>query len=219
MSSESVMLFNQLILCCCLILLPSIFPNIRVFSKELSLCIRWPKYWSFSFTSVLPMNIQSWFSLGLTVLFSLKTKGLSRVFSRATIWRHWFFSAQSSLVCSVQLSHLYLITEKKHCFDHTHLSRQRTSRLFKALPKFVIVFLPKSKRPLISWLQSPSSVILEPKKIKSVTASTFSLSIYHEVMEMDVKILVFLMLLQVSFFNLLFHTHQEAFHILFTFCH
>ena len=97
MSIELMMPSNHLILYCPLLLLPSIFPSIRVFSNELALHNRWPKYWSFS--SVLPVSIQCWFPLALTGLISLLSKGLSRVFSSTTLWKHQFFVAQSSL-CS-----------------------------------------------------------------------------------------------------------------------
>ena len=79
------------------LLLPSIFPSIRVFSNESALHIRWPKYWSLSFSIVFPMNIQGWFPLALTGLIFLQSKGLSRVFSSTTVWKHQFFSAQTSL--------------------------------------------------------------------------------------------------------------------------
>ena len=94
--TESVMPSNHLILCCPLLLLPSIFPSIRVFSNESVLCIRWPKYWSFRLASVLPMNIQDWFPLGLTCLI-LQPKGLSRVFSNTKVQKHQFFDTQPSL--------------------------------------------------------------------------------------------------------------------------
>ena len=94
---ELVMPPNHLILCCPLLLLPSIFPSIRVFSKESVLPIRWPKYWSFSFSSVLPMNIQDSFPLGQTGLISLQSKALSRVFSSIRVKKHQFFGAQPSL--------------------------------------------------------------------------------------------------------------------------
>ena len=97
MSIESVMPSNHLILCCPLPLLPSIFPSIRVFSKESVLYIRWPKYWSFNSASVLPMNIQDWFPLGWTGWISLQSKGLSRIFSNTTVQKHQFFDAQLSL--------------------------------------------------------------------------------------------------------------------------
>ena len=95
MSIESVMPSNHLIFCCPLFLLPSIFPSIRVFSNELVLHIRWPKYWSFSFS--LPMNTQDWFPLGWTGWISLQSKGLSRVFSNTTVQKHQFFGTQLSL--------------------------------------------------------------------------------------------------------------------------
>ena len=97
MSIESMIPSNHLILCCPLLLLPSILPSIRIFSNESALHIRWPKYWSFSFTLVLPMNIQDWFPLGLTGWVSLQSKGLSRVFSNTTVQKHQFFNAQLSL--------------------------------------------------------------------------------------------------------------------------
>ena len=97
MSIESMMPSNHLILCHPLLLLPSIFPSIRVFSSESALHIRWPKYWSFNLTSVLPMNVQGWFPLGLTGLKSFLSKGPSRVFSNTTVQKHQFFSAQPSL--------------------------------------------------------------------------------------------------------------------------
>ena len=107
MSIELVMPSNHLILCLPLLLLPLIFPRIRVFSNELALHIRWPKYWSFS--SVLPMNSQGWFPLGLTGSISLMSKGLSRVFSSITIQKHQFFSTQTSFkVCQ----HPYMTTGK-----------------------------------------------------------------------------------------------------------
>ena len=96
MSIESVMPFNHLILCHPLLLLPLIFPSISVFSKDAALCIRWPKYWSFGIKR--PMNIQNWFLLWLTGLFSLQSKGLLRVFSNITVQKHQFFGAQPSLL-------------------------------------------------------------------------------------------------------------------------
>ena len=107
MPLESVMPSNCLILCH-LLLLPSIFPSIRVLSNKLTLCISWPKYWSFSFGISLPMNIQGRFPLGLTGLICLLSKELSRVFSSTRIQKHWFFSIQPSLrsnshICTWQL--------------------------------------------------------------------------------------------------------------------
>ena len=97
LSIESVMPSNHLILCHPLLLLHPIFPSIRVFSNELALSIRWPKYWSFRFTSVLPLNIQDWFPLGLTTLITLLSKGFSRVFSNATVQKQHFFNTQPYL--------------------------------------------------------------------------------------------------------------------------
>ena len=97
MSIESVMLYNHFILCYPLLLLPSIFPNIRVFSNKLALCMRWPKYWSFSFIISPSNEYQGWFPLGLTGWISLLSKGLSRVFSSITIQKHQFLGAQPSL--------------------------------------------------------------------------------------------------------------------------
>ena len=94
---ELVMQSNHLILCCPLHLLPSVFPSIRVFSSESALPIWRPKYWSFTFSISLANNIQGWFSLGLTGLISLLSKGLSRVFSSTTVWKHQFFSHQPAL--------------------------------------------------------------------------------------------------------------------------
>ena len=90
------------------LLLPSILPRIRVFSNELALFIKWPKYWSFSFSISLPMNIQDWFPLGLTSLISLLSKGLSRVFFSITVWKHQFFGTQPSL-----WSNCYIISLEK----------------------------------------------------------------------------------------------------------
>ena len=96
-SIESVTPSNHLILCHPLLLLPSIFPSIRVSSNESVVCIRWPKYWSFSFSISLPMNIQDWFPLRLAGWISLLSKGLSRVFSNTTVQKHQFFGTQLSL--------------------------------------------------------------------------------------------------------------------------
>ena len=189
MSIESVMPSNHLILCHPFLLLPSIFPSIRVFSNESTLGIRWPKHWSFG--TILPMNIQGWFLLRLTGFISLLSKGLSRIFSSTTILKHQFFSAQPSL-CSN--SHPYMTTGKTIGLTRWTFVTKVMSLLFNMLSRFVIAFLPRSKHLLSSCLQSPSTVILGPKKIKSVTVSIFSPSICHEVMGLDAMILVFWML-------------------------
>ena len=119
-----------------------------------------------------------------------------------------------------QLSHLYITTGKTRAFTRWTFVGKVMSLLFNMLSRFVITFFPRSKRLLILWLQSPSTVILEPKKIKSVTASTFSLSICYKVMGLDEMILVFLNVeFQASFFTPFFHPHQEALEFLFIFCH
>ena len=119
MSIESVTPSDHLILCCPLLLMPPIFPSIRVFSNESALCIRWPKYWSFSF-SISPFNeyIQGWFPLWLSGFVSLLSKGLSRVFSNTIVWKHHFFGAQPSSSTSVH------DTWKNHSFDFTDLCWQ-----------------------------------------------------------------------------------------------
>ena len=153
---------NHLILCRPL-LLPPVFPNIRIFSNELVLCIRWPKYWSSASASVLPMNIQNLFPLGLTGLISSQSKGLSRVFSNTTVQKHQFFFHSAFFM--VQVSHPYMNTGKTIALTWWTFVRKVMSLLFNMLSGFVIAFLPRSKQLLISWLQSPSAVILEPKKI------------------------------------------------------
>ena len=136
--------------------------------------------------SVLPMNIQGWFPLGLTGLISLQSKGLARAFPSTTVWKHQFFS---SAFFMVQLSHPYMTTGKTTAF--TFVSKVM-SLLFNMLSRFVIAILPRSKHLLISWLQSPCW--LEPKKMKCATVSTFYPSTCHEVIGPDVMILVFWML-------------------------
>ena len=189
MSIKSVMLSNHLILCCPL-LLPSIFPRIWVFSNELALCIRWPKYWSFS---INPSNEYS----GL-ISFWIDCFDLLAVQGTLKSLLQHHSSKASVLQCSafmVQLSHLYLATEKlilTICIltIWTFVGKVM-SLLFNMLSRFVTALSPRSKCLLVSWLQPPSAVILEPKKIKSVITSTFSPSICHEVMGLDAMILVF----------------------------
>ena len=135
---------------------------------------------------VLPMEIQTLFLLGLTSLMSLKSKWPSRVFSSTTIWKHQTFM--------VQFSHPYRTTGKTIALTMRTFVSKVMSLLFNMLSRFAITFLPRSKYLLISWLQSLSSVILDPRKTKSVPASTLSPSICHEVMGSDAMILVFWML-------------------------
>ena len=180
---------NHLILCRPLLLLPSIFPSIRVFSNELALRIRWPKYWSFSF-NISPSNEHpgpisfrmDWLDL-LAVQGTLKSL-LQHNSTKASI-------LQCSAFFIVQLSHPYMTTRKTIALTRCTFIDKVMSLLFNILSRLVITFLPRSKRLLISWLQSPSAVILEPKKIKSDTVSIVSLSISHEVMGPDAMIFVF----------------------------
>ena len=141
--------------------------------------------------SVFPVNVQDWFPLGLTGLVSLLSKGLSRVFTSTTVRKHQFFSAQPSLWPALTSLHDYW---KNRSFDRQIFVGKVMSLLFNMLSRFVIAFLPRSRCLLISWLQSPSTVILEPKKIKSVTVSIVSPSICHEVMKPDALIFIFWML-------------------------
>ena len=148
MSVESVMPSNHLILCHPFLLPPSIFPSIRVFSNESVLHIRWPKYWSFSF-SISPSNEYSGLiSLGWTDWISLRSKGLSRVFSNITVQRHQFFGAQ--LFFKVQLSHPHMTTGKTIALTRWTFVGKVTSLLFNMLSRLVITFVTRSKRLLIS---------------------------------------------------------------------
>ena len=165
MSIESVMPFNHLILCHALLLPPSIFPSIRVFSHESVLHIKWLKYWSFSF-SISPSNEYSelisfrigWLDL-LAVQGTLKSL-LQHHSSKASILWH-------SALFIVQLSHPYVTTGKTIALTRWTFVSKVISLLFNMLSRLVITFIPRNKHLLISWLQLPSAVILEPKKIKS----------------------------------------------------
>jgi len=170
---------NHLILCHPLLLPPSIFPSIRVFSNESVLCIRWPKYWSFSY-SISPSYEYSgpisfrmdWLDL-LAVQGTLKSL-LQHHSSKASIlWHSAFFI--------VQLSHPYMATGKTIALTRWSFVGKVMSFPFSMLSRLVIAFLLRSKRLLIPWLQSPSAVILEPPKIKSVTVSIVSPSVCQEV--------------------------------------
>ena len=141
--------------------------------------------------SVFPMNIQGWFPLGLTGLIFLLSKEFSRVFSSTTVWKYYSFAP--SLLCDPALTPIHDCWEN-YSFDYGDLCQQTTSLLFKMLSRFVIAFLTRSKHFLILWLQSLSSVILQPKKIKSVIVSTFFPSVYHEVMGLNVMINIFWLL-------------------------
>ena len=172
MSIESVMPSSHLILCHPLLLLPSIFPSIRVFSNESALRISWAKDWSFSFNSSLSSEHPGLISFRMDWLDLLAVQGtlkslLQHHSSRASIlWHSAFFI--------VQLSHPYMTTGKTIALIRQTFADKVMSLLLNMLSRLVITFLPRSKRLLISWLQSPSAGILEPRKIKSDTVSTVS---------------------------------------------
>ena len=162
MSIESVMPSNHLILCCPFLLLPSIFPSIRVFSNESGLRITWPNYWSFSF-SISPSNEYSGFiSFRIDWLDSLSVQEtpkslLQHHSSKASILRYSAFFI-------VQLAHLYITTGKTIALTRWTFVGKVMSLLFNMLSRLVITFLPRSKHLLISWLQLTSAVILSPRK-------------------------------------------------------
>ena len=189
MSIESVMPSNHLILCHPFLLLPSIFPRIRVFSSESALHIRWAKCWSFKF------NISHSSEYPGLICFRMDWLGLLAVQGTLKSLLQHHTSKASILRCSafftVQLSHPYMSTGKTIALTRRTLVGKVMSLLLNMLSRLVITFLPRSKHLLISWLQSPSAVILEPQKIKSDTVSTVSPSISHEVMGPDAMIFVF----------------------------
>ena len=184
---ESVMPSNRLILCHPLLLLPSTLPSIKIFSNELAVCIRWPKHWSFSispsneYTGLISFRID-WFDF-------LAIQGTRK----SLIQPH-----SSKSINSLALSLLYgpTLTTIHDYWKHVALAiwtfvGKVMSLLFIMLSRSVIAFFPRSKNLLILWLQSPSTVTLEPKKIKSVTVSIVSPSICHEVIGWDASTLVF----------------------------
>ena len=202
MPIDFLMPSNYLNLCHSLLPLPSIFPSIKVFSNESELSIRSPKYWSFSF-SISPSNEYSglisfkfgWLDL-LAVQETLKSL-LQHHSSKASIlWCSAFFT--------VQLSHPYMTTWKNIVLTRWIFVGKVMPLLFNMLSRLTIAFLPRSKRLLISCLQSPSAVILETPKIKFVSVSIVSPSICHEVIRPDAMILVFSIL---SFKTTFSHTY------------
>ena len=179
-SIKSVMPSSHLILCRPLLLLPPIPPSIRVFSNEATLHMRWPKYWSCSFSIIPSKEIPGLISFRMDWLDLLEVQGtlkslLQHHSSKASILR-------CSAFFTVQLSHPYMARGKAIALTRGTLVGKVMSLLLNMLSRLVITFLPRSKCLLISWLQSPSAVILEPKKIKSDTISTVSPSICHKVM-------------------------------------
>ena len=177
---------SYLILCRPLLLLPSIPSSIRVFSNESTLHMRRPKYWSFSFSIIPSKDIPGLISFKMDWLDLLAVQGTLKSLlqyhtSKASIlWHSAFFT--------VQLSHPYMTTGETIALTRRNFVGKVMSLLFNMLSRLVITLLPRSKRLLISWLQSPSVVILEPRKIKSDTVSTVSPSISHEVMGPDAMI-------------------------------
>ena len=170
---------SHLILCLPLLLLPPILPSIKVFSNESTLHMRWPKYWSFSF-SISPSNEHPGLIFRMDWLDLLAAQGtlknlLQHHSSKASI-------LQCSAFFTVQLSHPYMTTGKTIALTKWTFVGKVMSLLLNMLSRLVIAFLPRSKRLLISWLQSPSAVIWEPRKIKSDNVFTVSPSICHDVM-------------------------------------
>ena len=192
MSIESVMPSSHLILWRPLLFLLLIPPSIRVFSNESTLRMRWTKYWSFSF-SISPSREHpglisfrmDWLDL-LAVQGTLKSLLQHHNSIASILWHSAFFT--------VQLSHPYMTTGKTIALTRQTFVGKVMSLLLNMLSRLVITFLPRSKCLLISWLQSPSAVILEPIKIKSDTVSTVSPSISHEVMGSDAMVFIFWML-------------------------
>ena len=176
---------SHLILCRPLLFLPPIPPSSRVFSNESTLRLRWPKYWSFSFSLIPSKEIPGLISFRMDWLDLLAVQGtlkslLQHHSSKASI-------LQRSAFFTVQLSHPYMTTGKTIALTRRTFVGKVMCLLFNMLSRLVITFLPRSKCLLISWLQSPSAVILEPQKIKSETVSIVSPSISHEVMGPDAK--------------------------------
>ena len=214
MSIKLVMPSNHLILCCPLLLLPSIFPSIRVFSNESALHIRWPKYWSFSFSispsseysGLIPLGMD-WFYL-LEVQQTLKSLLPHRNSKASILWHSAFFM--------IQISHPYMTTGKTIALTKWTFFGKVMSLLFNMLSTLVIAF-PRSKCLLISWLQSLSAVILEPKKIKSVTVPhLFAMKCWDQMPRSS--------FLECWVWSQLFHSplslfYQEALQFLFVFCH
>ena len=188
MSIELVMPSNHFILYRPLLLLPSTFLSIRVFSNESALLSRWPKLLEFCF-NISPSNEHpGQISFRMDWMDLLAVQGTLKSLLQTTVQKHQFFSAQLS---SQSNSHPYMTTGKTITLTRWIFVGKVMSLIFNMLSRLVIIFLPRSKHLLISWLQLPSAVILEPQKIKSDTVSTVSPSISHGVMGSDAMIFVF----------------------------
>ena len=181
MSIESVIPSNYLILCRSLLILPSMFLSIKVISNELALRIRWPKYWSFSFNINHSNEYPGLISFRMDWLDLLAVQGTLKSLLQQHSSKASIFLPSAFFI--VQLSHSYMTTGETIALTRKTFVGKAMFLLFNILSRLVITFLPRSKCLLISWLQSPSAVILEPKKIKSVTVSIVSPSVCHEVMD------------------------------------
>ena len=180
---------NHLIPCCLLLVLPSVFPSIKVFSNESVLCIRWPKCWNFSFSISPSKEYSGLISFRMEWLYLPAVQGTLKSLlqchsSKASILQH-------SAFFTVQLSHPYLTTGKTIALTRRTFVGKVMSLLFNILSRLVTAFLPRSKHLLISWLQSPSAVILEPPQNKVSHCFHCFPSICHEVLGLDAMILVF----------------------------
>ena len=187
MAIESMMLSNHLILCYSLLIFPSIFSSIKVFSDDSALHIRWPKYWSFSVSISVSNKYSAMVSFRIDWLDLLAIQGAVK-----SLLQHYNLKIsilQHSAFIMVQLSYLYMNIGKTIALTIWTLVHKVMSLLFNMLSSIVIVFLPRIRFLLISWLQSPSTVILEFWKRKSFTISTFSPSICHEMVGLDAMIL------------------------------
>ena len=192
MSIESMKPSSHLFLCCPLLLLPPIPPSIRVFSKESTLCMRWPKYWSFSFSISPSKEIPGLISFRMDWLDFLAVQGALK-----SLLQHHSPKAsilQCSAFFTVQFSHPYMTTGKTIALTRWTLVGKVMSLLLNMLSMLVITFLPRSKHILISWLQSSCSVILEPSKIVSHCFHCFPIYLPWRDGHLNALILVFGML-------------------------
>ena len=183
------MLPSNHLFCHPLLLLPSLFPSTEVFSNESALHIWYPNYWSFSFSISPSREYSGLISFRIDWFNVLAVQGILK-----SLLQHHSLKAsnlQHSALFMVQIPHLYMTTGKIKVLTVQTLVGNVMSLIFNMLSRFVIAFLQKSKHLLISWLQSQSAVILEPKKIKSLTVSIISPYICHEVMGLDAMIFDF----------------------------
>ena len=190
MSIESMIPSNHLFLCLPLLLLPSVFPTVRIFSNELALHIRWPNHWRFSISPSGEYSGLIFFRIDWFDLFAVQGPLNS-------LLQHHNLKAsvlQCSVFFMVQLLHSYMITGKSIALTIRTFIGKVMSLPFNTQYRFVLAILPSSKHLLISWLQSPFTLILDPKKLIFATVSPFSPSICHEVMGPDAMTLVFWML-------------------------